>query len=104
MDFVIKVLRYVEEHSSEPITLDSISAHFGYNKYYFSRLFNRSVGTNLSSYLGFVRLRTFMRLKKEQKSEKIAKLASLAGFDSLPTFYRTFTSVYKTSPKEYFGL
>lgn len=104
MDFVIKILRYIEEHSSEPMTLDTISAHFGYNKYYFSRLFNRSVGTNLSSYLGFVRLRTFMRLKKEQKKEKITKLASLAGFDSLPTFYRTFTAVYGTSPKDYFGI
>ena len=104
MDFVIKILRYIEEHSSEPITLDSISANFGYNKYYFSRLFNRSVGANLSSYLGFVRLRTFMHLKKQHKNEKIAKLASLAGFDSLPTFYRTFAAVYKTSPKEYFGL
>ena len=104
MDLVIKILRYIEEHSSESVTLDSLSANFGYNKYYFSRLFNRFVGTNLSSYLGFVRLRTFMRLKKEQKNEKITKLASLAGFDSLPTFYRTFTAVYKTSPKEYFGM
>lgn len=104
MDFIINLLCYIEEHSSEPITLDTLSAHFGYNKYYFSRLFNRSVGTNLSSYLGFVRLRTFMRLKKEQKNEKITKLASLAGFDSLPTFYRTFATVYGTSPKEYFGI
>ena len=104
MDFIIRILRYIEEHSGEPITLDTLSAHFGYNKYYFSRIFNRSVGTNLSSYLGFVRLRTFMRLKKEHKNEKITKLASLAGFDSLPTFYRTFAAVYNTSPKEYFGI
>ena len=104
MDFVIRILRYIEEHSAEPLTLDILSQNFGYNKYYFSRLFNRSVGTNLSSYLGFVRLRTFMRLRKEHKNEKIARLASMAGFDSLPTFYRTFTAVYKTSPKEYFGM
>ncbi len=103
LDFVLKILYYIEEHSAEPITLDSISAHFGYNKYYFSRIFNRSVGTNLSSYLSFVRLRTFMRLRREHKKEKISKLVSIAGFDSLPTFYRTFSAVYGTSPKEYFS-
>ena len=103
LDFVLSILSYIEEHSAEPIDLATISDHFGYNKYYFSRLFNRTVGTNLTSYISFVRLRTFMRLYKEHKREKISKLASLAGFDSLPTFYRTFANVYGTSPKEYFA-
>ena len=102
LELILKILRYIDEHSREPLTLESLSSEFGYNKYYFSRLFNRNIGVNLSGYLGFVRLRVFTQLKKDNPKEKISKLASLSGFESLQTFYRTFSTVYGCSPKKYF--
>ena len=103
IDFIVKVLHYIEEHYSEPITLDSISSVFGYNKYYFSRLFNRCVGENLSSYINTVRLRFFMKGMKSEENPRISRLALSSGFESIPTFYRCFTRAYGISPKEYFG-
>ena len=103
IDFIVKVLHYVEEHYSDPITLDSISSVFGYNKYYFSRIFNRCVGENLSSYVNTVRLRYFMKQMKAEASPRISKVALASGFESIPTFYRCFTRAYGISPKEYFG-
>ena len=103
IDFIVKVLHYVEEHHAEPITLDSISQVFGYNKYYFSRLFNRCVGENLANYVNTVRLRYFMKRMKSEESPRISKVALSTGFESVPTFYRCFTKSYGISPKEYFS-
>ena len=103
LDFILRVLSYVEEHYTDQISLDSISLHFGYNKYYFSRLFNNTVGENLSNYINMVRLREFMKKTKETGGGKISKLALQCGFESLPTFYRYFAKVHGTSPREYFG-
>ena len=102
IEFILKVLQYIEEHYADDITLDSLSKMFGYNKYYFSRLFNRSIGDNLSSYINSVRLRNFMKLVKEQGKDQITRLALLSGFESMPTFYRCFSKTYGMSPKDYF--
>ena len=32
---IVQTLNYIDDHFAEPITLDSISSEFGYNKYYF---------------------------------------------------------------------
>ena len=103
VEFIVKVLQYIEEHYSDELDLDSLSRVFGYNKYYFSRLFNRSVDVNLTSYINSVRLRYFMKLVKERGTDQITKLALLCGFESVPTFYRCFSKAYGSSPKEYFN-
>ncbi len=103
MEFMVDILRYIDEHYRERITLESIASVFGYNKCYFSRLFNHCIGESLSNYLNVVRLRNFMSLAKEQSSPQISKLAGECGFESMPTFYRAFSKMYGESPKEHFA-
>jgi AraC-like DNA-binding protein len=103
IEFMVDVLQYIDKNYMQNLTLDSVSQHFGYNKYYFSRLFNRYIGENLSNYINMVRLQNFTRLAKEQENPQVSKLAMDCGFDSLPTFYRAFSRLYKTSPKEIFS-
>ena len=103
VEFVVDILCYIDEHYSEPITLDILANHFGYNKYYFSRVFNRYVKENISNYINIVRLQHFMRLASEIETVYIAKLATECGFESLTTFYRYFNKVYGTTPKNYFA-
>ena len=54
---IMEALNYIDEHYAEPLSLDSISSVFGYNKYYFSRLFNTYIGENLNNYINMVRIR-----------------------------------------------
>ena len=61
IEFMVDILHFIDEHYSEPLTLDSIASTFGYNKYYFSRLFNRYIGESLSNYINVVRIRNFMQ-------------------------------------------
>ena len=82
------ILAYIDEHCTEQISLDSIAHKFGYNKSYFSRLFNSYFGISLSSYINFVRLNRFEQLVAEHKSKNVTDLVYDAGFTSSTTYYR----------------
>lgn len=98
----IKIINYIEKHSAEPLTLESAAAAFGYNKYYFSKIFNRVVNKNLNEYVNYVRLTKFVNKYPEARGGNLTDLVFECGFDSLPTFYRSFKKLYGTSPKKYF--
>lgn len=100
IDLLVKILDYIDENYDQPLSLDSISAVFGYNKYYFSKLFNRYIGENISNYINLVRLQQMMKKAKRSDGANITELAYECGFDSLSTFYRYFKKVYGVSPTE----
>ena len=103
IESIVAVLEYIDEHFAEPLSLESIAAVFGYNKYYFSRFFNRYIGENLTNYINIVRINNFMNLSKKYKSPQISKIAAECGFESMPTFYRSFKKLYGETPKSYFS-
>ena len=103
IELMVDVLRYIDEHSREPLTLESVASHFGYNKHYFSRIFNRYIGESLVNYINVVRLSSFMQLAKQEENPQISRIASECGFESMPTFYRCFMRIYGESPKTYFA-
>ena len=84
-DISLDIIHYVDEHYAENITLDSISQHFGYSKYYFSKLFNKLFHCSLNAYINSVRLRAIEEMQgDENKTRKITE----AGFNSLSSYYR----------------
>ena len=99
---VVNVLNYIYEHFAEPITLDTVSDAFGYNKYYFSRLFNRYVGENLNSYVNMIRVRNLVARAQREEDPRLAVLVFECGFDSMTTFYRNFARFYDEPPTEIF--
>ena len=103
IESVAAVLEYIDKHFAKPLSLESIASEFGYNKYYFSRFFNRYIGESLTNYINIVRINSFMHLSKKYKSPQIAKLAMECGFESMPTFYRSFKKLYGQTPKRYFS-
>ena len=100
IDLIINVLNYVDKHYTENITLDSISKRFGYNKYYFSRLFNNIIGENLTSYINGVRLRNLITKARTLNKPNFSELILDYGFESFSTFYRTCYQKYNVAPKE----
>lgn len=99
---VVNALNYIDEHYAEPITLDTVSDVFGYNKYYFSRLFNRYVGENLNNYVNMIRVRNLVAQAQREEEPRIASLVFECGFDSMTTFYRSFARCYDRPPTEIF--
>lgn len=101
---VTSLLDYIDRHYDRPITLDSLAAAFGYNRYHISKTWSNSVGQNLSVYVNGVRLQHVIERFKTESDSKIADIAYSCGFDSLTTFYRCFTDKYGISPKQYLKL
>ena len=101
IDIMVDVLHYIDNNYASDITLDSLSSAFGYNKYYFSRLFNKYIGENLTNYINVVRVQNFITQAKQRPKVPLSTIALECGFDSLTTFYRYFNKIYETSPKEY---
>ena len=100
VDLIINVLNYVDKHYRENLNLDIISNNFGYNKYYFSRLFNDTIGENLNSYINGVRLRNLFLEARKIEKPNFSELILDYGFESFSTFYRACYQKYNLSPKE----
>lgn len=103
VEMLTNILVYLEEHYKENITLDDLANKFGYNKFYFSKLFNSCVGDNLKNYVNNIRVKKFTKLYADDSSANVTTLALSLGFDSMPSFYRAFKRVYRCSPKDYFN-
>lgn len=99
---VIGVLNYIDEHFAEQITLDDLSSEFGYNKYYFSRLFNTYIGESINSYINTVRVRNIVLQARKKENPNLSELVFANGFDSMTTFYRSFSRHYDLPPTEVF--
>ena len=96
---ILSVLNFIDRHYSEHISLDSLAAEFGYNKYYFSRLFNTYIGDSLNGYINMVRVNNVIALAKKRDSLNLSDLIYESGFDSLTTFYRHYARFYDAPPK-----
>jgi AraC-like DNA-binding protein len=85
---IADILNYIDQHLSEPLSLESVAKTFGYNKSYFSRMFNSCVGVSLNRYVNFARLDRYMLLEKQGGEQSVTDRILEAGFPSLATFYR----------------
>ncbi len=94
------VLRYISEHFTEPLTLRSISAHFGYTPQYFSKIFHRYMKTNLTKYVNVARVNYAKKLFDSNSDKSVVEVAFECGFSSVPTFYRAYKKVFGRLPRD----
>ena len=92
--FIEEVLAYIQENYKDEITLDSLADHFNYSKYYFSRMFNNYLHTNITNYLSMIRLQAAIEILKAGQ-DNVSDAALEAGFSSIQTFYRAAKKHYK---------
>lgn len=87
------LLAYINENYAEDITLEGMAEHFGYSKYYFSRMFNAALGTSITDYVSSVRLMRALDMLRRTGCT-VSDAAFSCGFSSLPTFYRALKRNY----------
>lgn len=99
--YIVSVtLEYVDKHFTENISQEELAERFGYNPAYFSRMFKKRLGENLSDYITGKRIELACRLLEttelsaEQVSERV-------GYRSKPQFYSTFTKYKGMTPRQY---
>ena len=82
------VLRYIDEHYAEPLTMAGLAERFGYSPNYFSSLFHRCLRTSFRGYLGGVRLKKTEELLRREPHMGVGAAARACGFESPNTYYR----------------
>ncbi|AFH62973.1 transcriptional regulator [Paenibacillus mucilaginosus K02] len=99
-DMSKKMIEYVADHFTEPITLDSLAAELCVSKYYISHIFSDRIKMNFRQYLGLLRAEYAAKLIRTTDAA-LSAVSSSAGFDSQRTFNRVFHAKYGMSPREY---
>lgn len=92
------VLSYIEEHLSEPVTIEELSGLCFFSQYHFMRFFKNYVGMPCLKYIKMQRLEKAAELLKAGYSPMDAAL--LSGFENLSYFYREFKKQYGMTPKK----
>ena len=90
----LDVLKYIEEHFREPLTLEELTQKFGYSKSYFSRTFNKVTDVNLREFLNRRRITEALRIKESNPSLAWVHIATNVGFESWSTFSRAYKRYY----------
>ena len=91
------ILKYVEEHYAEHITIDDMASLTYYSKSHFMKFFKQNMGSGFIEYLNDYRLTMSERLLKSSDSS-VLEIAQQCGFDNLSYFNRIFKRKYGLSP------
>ncbi len=93
------ILDHIYMHYQEQISFYTIATHLGISKFYISHLFNTQIGCSVPNYINYLRINLAKQLLFTDKN--ITEIAYECGFESLRSFYRAFTTVCNTTPRQY---
>ena len=85
---IVNVLRYIDRHFAQNITVQNVAEKFGYSKNYLSHLFNKYTGMGFCDYLSRARIVAAMKRLEEDNERNVTDVAMECGFNSMNTFYR----------------
>ncbi|GBG05616.1 DNA-binding response regulator [Paenibacillus agaridevorans] len=94
---VEEVIRYIDQHYNEDISLQWISATYYIHANYFSRIFKEKAGVTLSEYILQTRMKQAMQLIKETPLQ-IKEIAQLVGYEQPAYFSLIFRKTFGISP------
>jgi len=92
---------YIREHFTESLDVETIAAHAGFSRYYFSRQFKEITGMTVMKYVEFLRCRQAKEMLMEGAS--VSKAALECGFTDLSYFTKVFKRQYGILPSRVRG-
>lgn len=99
-NFVFNAVKYINEHVSEPITIDELCANSFISKYYFCRQFKKLTGFPVMEYVLRTRLSLAQKLLTSS-NQTIAFISEQCGFSSVSYFCTSFKKYYCVTPLAY---
>ena len=91
-----RVIRYLNDHVEENISLDDIAKHFFVSKYYLCRAFKKHNGISIHGYVTHKRVMLAKLLI--ESGESASGAAYRVGFGDYSAFYRAYIKILGTSP------
>ncbi|WP_105618443.1 helix-turn-helix domain-containing protein [Vallitalea okinawensis] len=100
VELINQIKAYMQEHYTEPLTLDIISDEFHISRSYFSKLFKDQMNTTFLNYLNEIRIEKASTLLIETK-DNIVEIAEKTGYLNKQNIIRAFKKYYNMTPTEY---
>lgn len=97
-DLMKRILIYLQEHATEPITVSQAASHFGYSTGRFSHIFNERIGCPFTRYINSLRCSKAQQLLSQEKLP-LTDVAAACGFSSMRTFHRVYKSFTGETPR-----
>jgi AraC-like DNA-binding protein len=94
------LLRYIESHYHENITLQSVAKDLGFSKFHLSRIFTHKIGYQFNDYVNRLRINMAEKLLIETDLP-ILSIALECGFESQRNFNRIFKEFTSVTPSKF---
>ena len=101
-DLMKRILIYLQEHATEPITVAQTAADFGYSAGRFSHIFNERIGCPFIRYVNSLRCQKAQQMLS-QGNPALIDVATACGFSSLRTFHRVYKDFTGDTPRSASG-
>ena len=95
------IIRYMEDHFKEDISLKSMAKSLGYHYNYLSHILNETFHTNFATLLNDHRIGYAKYLIENSDDYSITGIAQECGYMSIRSFNRNFYKKFHTSPTAY---
>lgn len=95
-DKILSVLHYLNEHLTEPLSIDDIAARFYLSRYYLMHTFKEETGYSIGNYLSTKRLLLARELILSGKP--VTEACYECGFNNYSTFSRAYKKCFGESP------
>ena len=96
---VSAILKFINDHLSEPLTLDLIAQNFFINKYHLCHIFKKATGFSVMEYI--IHLRVLKARELLRTGMRVQEVSEAVGFQNNQHFIRTFGNLTGVSPKKY---
>ncbi|GFO66414.1 AraC family transcriptional regulator [Geomonas paludis] len=96
-----RVVRYIERHLDEPLTVEGLSRVAHFSKFHFHRQFTLYTGMGVFAFIRQMRLKHASHRLCYRREERIIDIALDAGFESPEAFSRAFKQVFGQSPSQF---
>lgn len=96
----LEIAKYIQMNYNKNITLDVLSASFGYTPNYLSNQFHKTIGKTIKQFILDTRLEHAAKFLLTT-TNSVTDICYASGFTSLSNFLRAFKSKYNQSPNSY---
>ncbi len=93
---ILEIIRYLNEHLQENISIDDLAGHFYISKYYLMHTFKEETGYSIGSYLSTKRL--LLAREAIQNGISATDACYECGFRNYSTFFRAYKKCFGKSP------
>lgn len=97
---VTRMMRYIEEHALEPLTLEEVASEVELSVSRASHLFKDHTNKTMIQYAQHIKLEAAINQMK-YTNMTLEQIAFICGFGNYPYFHRLFTREYHMPPSQY---